>query len=74
MQNITYYPLLVFIISFLALWLAALLGRFVLRGRHKPDKELREDFGTIRVLPQNLMNLAASLKSPGAPGTAGLPV
>lgn len=47
MNNITHYPLLVFLISFTLLWLAALLGRYLLQKRQKPDKELWEDFGIV---------------------------
>lgn len=57
MQNITHYPLLIFIVSFIALWLAALLGRFVLRGRQKPDKDLREDFGILLAASLTLLGL-----------------
>ncbi len=57
MHNITHYPPLIFIVSFIALWLASLLGRFVLRGRHKPDKELREDFSIILAAAMTLLGL-----------------
>jgi hypothetical protein len=57
MNNITHYPLLVFIITFIALWLAALLGRFALRGPHKPDKEVRDDFGIILAGALTLLGL-----------------
>jgi hypothetical protein len=57
MQNITHYPLLVFALAFVALWVAALLGRFVLRGRQKPDQELREDFGIILAATLTLLGL-----------------
>ncbi len=40
MTNLTHYPLLIFVISFVALWLAALLGRVVLRGNHNHDSDL----------------------------------
>jgi len=64
MQNFTHYPLFVFILSFIALWLAALRGRLALRGPHKPDKELREDFGFI---------LAAAQPNPiTAPAVSGM--
>ncbi len=57
MNNLTHYPLLVFAISFMMLWLAALMGRFVLRGRHKPDKELRDDFSIILAATLTLLGL-----------------
>jgi len=33
-SKLTYYPLLVFVISFIALFLAALLGKYILRWRY----------------------------------------
>ena len=57
MNNITHYPLLVFVIAFVALWVAALLGRFALRGRNKPDKEVRDDFGIILAGALTLLGL-----------------
>jgi flagellar basal body-associated protein FliL len=47
MKTLTHYPLLVFIISFLTLWVAALIGRFTLRGKQKQDKDARDDFSII---------------------------
>ncbi|MEO7200264.1 MAG: hypothetical protein ABIY56_08620 [Dokdonella sp.] len=57
MTNLTHYPLLIFVISFVALWLAALLGRVVLRGNHNHDSDLREDFGTILAAALTLLGL-----------------
>ena len=47
MERIANYPLLVFAVSFLTLWLSARLGRHLLLKQSKPDKELREDFNII---------------------------
>ena len=47
MDNLTHYPVLVFALSFLILWLAAWIGWSVLRKKRTLDEELREDFGFI---------------------------
>ena len=47
MDNVTHYPVLVFVFSFLVLWLAALFGWSLLRKQAALDEELREDFGRI---------------------------
>jgi hypothetical protein len=47
MNNLTHYPLLVFVISFITLWLASLLGRYVLRRQPELDKESHADLGII---------------------------
>ena len=47
MDNLTHYPILVFALSFLILWLAAWIGWSVLRKKRTLDEELREDFGFI---------------------------
>lgn len=57
MQNLTHYPLLVFVISFIALWLAALLGKYVRQRQREADKELHEDFGIILAATLTLLGL-----------------
>lgn len=47
MENITHYPLLVFLVSFIMLWLSARVGRYVFLKQHKTEKELREDYNII---------------------------
>ena len=47
MDNLTHYPVLVFALSFLILWLAAWIGWSILRKKRTLDEELREDFGFI---------------------------
>ena len=47
MDNVTHYPVLVFVLSFLVLWLAAIFGWSLLRKQGAMDEELREDFGRI---------------------------
>ncbi len=46
-MNLTHYPVLIFVLSFLALWLSAWIGWSVLRTKRALDKNLREDFGFI---------------------------
>jgi hypothetical protein len=46
MFDLTQYPTLLCVVSFLALWLAAWLGSF-LRKKRALDEELREDFGFV---------------------------
>jgi hypothetical protein len=50
-------PLLVFAISFLALWLAARLGFSFLRRRRSLDEEEREDFGVVLAATLTLLGL-----------------
>jgi hypothetical protein len=57
MNNITHYPLLVFALSFIALWLSAWIGRSVLRRRRKLDEETREDLGVIQAATLTLLGL-----------------
>jgi hypothetical protein len=57
MNNITHYPLLVFVISFIVLWLASLLGKCFHQRRRELDKELHEDFGIILAATLTLLGL-----------------
>jgi hypothetical protein len=47
MSDLTHYPAIVFVLSFLVLWLAAIFGWSLLRKQGPLDEELREDFGRI---------------------------
>ena len=47
MNDLTHYPVLVFVLSFLVLWLAAWIGWLLMRKKRALDEELREDFGRI---------------------------
>ena len=47
MEAITHYPLLVFLVSFIVLWLSARVGRYVFLKQRKADKELREEYNLI---------------------------
>jgi len=44
-MNSTQYPLFVFAISFIALWVSAWIGGSFLRKQRGLDDEMREDFG-----------------------------
>ena len=45
MDDVTHYPVIVFVLSFLVLWLAARIGWSLMRKKPILDEELREDFG-----------------------------
>ena len=47
MNNLTHYPVLIFVLSFLTLWLAGWIGWSLLRRKRALDEELRQDFGFI---------------------------
>ena len=57
MNSPTQYPLLVFAISFIALWLSARIGWSFRRRQHALDEELREDFGFILAATLTLLGL-----------------
>ena len=57
MGNLTDYPLLVFVVSFLALWGAALLGAAFKKRERKADEGTREDFGVILAAILTLLGL-----------------
>ena len=47
MNDLTHYPILVFVFSFLTLWLAGWIGWSLLRKKRALDEDLRQDFGLI---------------------------
>jgi uncharacterized membrane protein len=55
----TDYPLLVFLVAFLVLWLSAWIGRLALRRSGKPDSQSREDFAVV--LPATLTLLGLTI-------------
>jgi hypothetical protein len=57
MSDLTHFPLLVFLVSFMAQWLASWLGRCLLRRQRQPDPELREDFGIVLTATLTLLGL-----------------
>ena len=57
MGNLTDYPLLVFVVSFFALWGAALLGAAFKKRERKVEEGTREDFGAILAAVLTLLGL-----------------
>ena len=57
MGRLTDYPLLVFALSFIVMWLSAWLGARVLRPRLKLDENAREDFGLVLAATLTLLGL-----------------
>jgi hypothetical protein len=55
MNSVTEYPLLVFVISFFALWLATRIGTRL--KRQNLEQEVREDFGVILAATLTLLGL-----------------
>jgi hypothetical protein len=58
MTHIERYPLLVFVLSFLTLWLAARFGPSVLGRRRGLDQAIREDFSVIVAGTLTLLGLS----------------
>ena len=57
MNNVTDYPLLVFVLSFFVLWLSARIGASVLQKQQKLEEDMREDFGVILATTLTLLGL-----------------
>src|SRR5258706_3422709 len=57
MTHVTDYPLLVFLLSFLVLWLSAWIGATFLRKRRQLEEGNREDFGVILAATLTLLGL-----------------
>ena len=57
MSSLTDYPLLVFVVSFVALWLSTQIGAGVLRKWRKLEQDAREDFGVILAATLTLLGL-----------------
>jgi hypothetical protein len=57
MHSPTHYPLLLFAISFIALWLSAWVGWWCRRRQGPLDAELREDFGFILAATLTMLGL-----------------
>lgn len=53
----THYPLLVFTLSLITMWLSAWIGRSFLRRRYKLSEEMREDFNLIQTATLTLFAL-----------------
>jgi hypothetical protein len=57
MNNLMDHPLLVFVLSFAALWVSALIGAVFSRGHRNVDEGAREDFGVILAATLTLLGL-----------------
>ncbi|CAE6755568.1 hypothetical protein R69927_06444 [Paraburkholderia domus] len=57
MQNLLDYPALVFIVSFVAMWLSARIGASLLRRFRKIDEGARDDFSVIQAATLTLLAL-----------------
>src|ERR1700675_4438310 len=57
MSNLTDYPLLVFVVSFVVLWLSTQFGAGVLKRWRKLEQDAREDFGVILTATLTLLGL-----------------
>jgi hypothetical protein len=57
MNHVVDYPLLLFAVSFFALWLSARIGSTVLRRRGGLEEAAREDFGVILAATLTLLGL-----------------
>jgi hypothetical protein len=57
MSNILDYPRLVFLLSFILLWCATLLGVFLRKKRGPLDQDQRDDFGVVQSAILTLLSL-----------------
>jgi hypothetical protein len=57
MNDITRYPVIVLVLSFLVLWASAWAGAALFKRRRNPDKLNREDFGVILAATLTLLGL-----------------
>ena len=57
MLEISYHPLLVLVVTFIGLWLAARAGAFLRNRTRTPEEELRDDFSAILAATLTLLGL-----------------
>jgi hypothetical protein len=57
MNELLNYPRLVFVVSFLTLWLSTVIGASLLRRRRELHEDVREDFGIILATTLTLIGL-----------------
>jgi len=57
MNNVTDYPLLVFVVSFFVLWLSTRIGSAILKGRQHLDQDVRDVLGVILGATLTLLGL-----------------
>jgi hypothetical protein len=56
-MNILNYPLMVLVLSFIGMWLAALVGAWLSKRQNRLSDELRPDFGTVLSASLTLLGL-----------------
>ena len=57
MSNVTFHPLLIFVLSFAALWLTAWVGAWRRKKAREQEAEFRDDFGVILAATLTLLAL-----------------
>ncbi len=57
MHNVMDYPLLVFVVTFVVLWLSTRIGAGVLKRQRIREQEVRQDFGVILAATLTLLGL-----------------
>ena len=57
MSNVTFHPLLIFVLSFAALWLTAWVGAWLRKKAREQEAEFRDDFGVILAATLTLLAL-----------------
>ena len=57
MSNVTFHPLLIFILSFAALWLAAWVGAWLRKKEREQEADFRDAFGVILAATLTLLAL-----------------
>jgi len=57
MLEISYHPLLVLVLTFVGLWLAARAGAFLRKRTRTPEEDLRDDFSAILAATLTLLGL-----------------
>jgi len=56
-SNVTFHPLLIFVLSFAALWLTAWVGAWLRRKEREQEADFRDDFGVILAATLTLLAL-----------------
>ena len=57
MSNVTFHPLLIFVLSFAALWLTAWVGAWLRKKEREQEADFRDDFGVILAATLTLLAL-----------------
>ena len=57
MSNVTFHPLLIFVLSFAALWLTAWVGAWLRKKEREQEADFRDDLGIILAATLTLLAL-----------------